>query len=112
MALVGPPPLLTKSPFSVLLSDLRDERAATVPVPPGETRLSLARTRRFAEEPLPANDPLYDLHDDLAYNVTLTPHCSSLAPASWLRDSQAIWYNVHRLLRGEAVRWLVERREA
>jgi cytochrome P450 len=52
VALVGPPPLLDSSPFSVLLSDLRDERAATVPYPPGETRFSMARTRRFASEPL------------------------------------------------------------
>jgi cytochrome P450 len=53
VALVGPPPLLNSSPLSVLLSDLRDERAATVPFPPGETRLSMKRTRRFAAEPLP-----------------------------------------------------------
>ena len=53
MALVGPPPLLNSSPLSVLLADLRDERAATVPFPPGETRLSIARTRRFADQPLP-----------------------------------------------------------
>jgi cytochrome P450 len=37
----------------VLLSDLRDERSATVPFPPGETRLSMTRTRRFACDPLP-----------------------------------------------------------
>ncbi len=53
MALVGPPAVLNSSPLSVLLSDLRDERSATVPFPPGETRFSLARTRRFADEPLP-----------------------------------------------------------
>ena len=53
MALVGPSPLLNSSPLSVLLSDLRDERSATVPFPPGETRFSLARTRRFADNPLP-----------------------------------------------------------
>src|SRR5580693_4007259 len=53
MALVGPAPLLNSKPLSVLLSDLRDERSATVPFPPGETRFSLARTRRFANEPLP-----------------------------------------------------------
>ena len=52
MALAGPPPLLNSSPLSVLISDLRDERAATVAFPPGETRVSLARTRRFAAEPL------------------------------------------------------------
>jgi cytochrome P450 len=45
--------LLHSNPFAVLLGDLRDERAATVPFPPGETRFSLARTRRFANEPLP-----------------------------------------------------------
>jgi cytochrome P450 len=53
VALVGPPPLLNSNPLSVLLADLRDERAAAVPFPPGETRLSLARTRRFADQPLP-----------------------------------------------------------
>ena len=54
MALVGPPPLLNSSPLcGAASSDLRDERAATVPFPPGETRFSLARTRRFAEDPLP-----------------------------------------------------------
>jgi cytochrome P450 len=52
VALVGPPPLLKMSPMSALLGDLRDERQATVPFPPGETRFSLARTRRFAEDPL------------------------------------------------------------
>jgi cytochrome P450 len=53
VALVGPPPLLNASPLSVLLSDLRDERCATVPFPPGETSLSPGRTRRWAEDPLP-----------------------------------------------------------
>jgi cytochrome P450 len=53
VALVGPPPLLNSKPLSVLLEDLRDERSAEVPFPPGETRFSLTRTRRFAEEPLP-----------------------------------------------------------
>ncbi|HEX4189067.1 MAG TPA: cytochrome P450 [Solirubrobacteraceae bacterium] len=52
MALVGPPPLQDVNPLAVLVSDLRDERSA-VPFPPGETRLSLPRTRRFASEPLP-----------------------------------------------------------
>lgn len=53
MPLVGPPPLLGTNPLTVLLHDLRDERSATVPFPPGETRFSLARTRRFADDPLP-----------------------------------------------------------
>jgi cytochrome P450 len=53
VALVGPPPLRNVSPLSVLATDIRDERSATVPFPPGETRLSMARTRRFANDPLP-----------------------------------------------------------
>jgi cytochrome P450 len=52
VALVGPSSLQSQSPLSVLVSDLRDERSATVPFPPGETSLSLARTRRFAADPL------------------------------------------------------------
>lgn len=35
------------------MQDLADERAATVPYPPGDTGFSLARTKRFIEEPLP-----------------------------------------------------------
>jgi cytochrome P450 len=52
VALVGPAPLLNSRPLSVLISDLRDERSATVSFPPGETSFSLARTRRFADDPL------------------------------------------------------------
>jgi cytochrome P450 len=53
VALVGPPPLLHTNPLAAIARDLRDERSRTVPVPPGETRFSLARTRRFADDPLP-----------------------------------------------------------
>ena len=53
MALVGPPPLLDTNPFAAVLGDLREERSATVPFPPGDTRFSLARTRRFNDDPLP-----------------------------------------------------------
>jgi cytochrome P450 len=53
VALVGPPALLNSKPLTVLLEDLRDERSAEVPFPPGETRFSLSRTRRFANDPLP-----------------------------------------------------------
>jgi cytochrome P450 len=45
--------MLEQSPLKVLLADLRDERAAGLPYPPGETRVSMRRTRRFADEPLP-----------------------------------------------------------
>lgn len=72
-----------------------------------ERRIGGAALEVFAEEPLPPDDPLYDLHDDLDNNIIMTPHCSSLAPASWLRDSQAVWFNVLRALRGEGIRWQV-----
>jgi cytochrome P450 len=52
MALVGPAPMLDSNPFTVMLQDLRDERFAGLPFPPGETRFSIPRTRRFANEPL------------------------------------------------------------
>src|SRR5215471_15609355 len=47
------PRLRHENPFRILFQDLADERAATVPYPPGDTRFSLARTKRFVEEPLP-----------------------------------------------------------
>jgi cytochrome P450 len=53
VALVGPPPLLDTNPLTAVLGDLREERSATVPFPPGDTHFSLARTRRFANDPLP-----------------------------------------------------------
>ena len=45
--------MLDRKPLSVMFEDLRDERTATVPFPPGETSFSLLRTRRFADNPLP-----------------------------------------------------------
>jgi cytochrome P450 len=53
VALVGPPPLVKTSSINVILDDLRREREAAVPFPPGETRFSWARTKRFGEDPLP-----------------------------------------------------------
>src|SRR4051794_24544965 len=50
VALAGPPPMLGSNPFAVMLEDIRSERAGSFP--PGETRFSIARTRRFANEPL------------------------------------------------------------
>ncbi len=37
----------------MILEDLRRERGATVPFPPGDTRFSWARTQRFGDDPLP-----------------------------------------------------------
>src|SRR6202451_3128649 len=53
MTLAGPAPLRSYNPFVTLVHDLLDERSATVPFPPGETTPSIARTRRFSDDPLP-----------------------------------------------------------
>ena len=53
MPVLEPPPLRHENPFRILVQDLSDERAATVPYPPGDTGFSIARTKRFIEEPLP-----------------------------------------------------------
>jgi cytochrome P450 len=47
-----PPRLRHENPFRILIQDLADERAATVPYPPGDTGFSLARTKRFVDDPL------------------------------------------------------------
>ncbi len=51
--LLRPPRLRHENPFRILLQDIADERAASVPYPPGDTRFSLPRTKRFVDEPLP-----------------------------------------------------------
>jgi phosphoglycerate dehydrogenase-like enzyme len=61
----------------------------------------------FAEEPLPEDDPLHDLHEQQAYHVTLTPHSAWQSPWTWVRDSHGIWLNVIRLLRDEPIEYLV-----
>lgn len=59
------------------------------------------------EEPIPVDDPLHELHEDLSYNVTLTPHSAWQGPWTWVRDSQNIWFNVLRTLRGEPIEYKV-----
>jgi cytochrome P450 len=48
----GPEPV-SSNPFTRIRLDLRRERAATVPFPPGDTNFSPTRTRRFMRDPLP-----------------------------------------------------------
>lgn len=52
MALAGPPEL-SSNPFAIVLEDIRSERHATVPFPPGDTGPSLARIQRMTHDPLP-----------------------------------------------------------
>lgn len=53
MPIASPEPLRSYNPLVVFVQDLMDERAATVPFPPGDTRPSWRRTQRFAYDPLP-----------------------------------------------------------
>lgn len=53
VAIPAPPPFEHESPLAVLASDLRRERSAEVPYPPGLTDFSMARTLRFGRDPLP-----------------------------------------------------------
>jgi cytochrome P450 len=62
MPVLEPPALRHENPFRILVQDLADERAATVPYPPGDTGFSLARTKRFIEEPLPLLLDAYERH--------------------------------------------------
>jgi cytochrome P450 len=60
--LTGPQPLRPLNPFAVMVHDVRAERANRVPYPPGETTFSMARTRRFASEPLELLLECYERH--------------------------------------------------
>lgn len=44
------------------MQDIADERAASVPYPPGDTSFSLLRTKRFNDDPLPLLLDAYERH--------------------------------------------------
>src|SRR5690606_40789475 len=52
MAATAPEPA-SSNPLRRVLDDLRRERTASVPFPPGPGNVDLARTLRFARDPLP-----------------------------------------------------------
>jgi cytochrome P450 len=64
VSLAGPPPVAASpaNPLAKMAFDLRVERRARGTFPPGDTRVSLARTQRFARDPLPALLEAYDRH--------------------------------------------------
>jgi cytochrome P450 len=61
MSLAGPPPVTT-NPLRRIRDDLRAERAATVPFPPGDLNFSPTRGRRLATDPLPLLLDAYERH--------------------------------------------------
>ena len=44
----------SSNPLAHIAADVRIERAADKPLPPGDRRFSVARTLRFNRDPLPA----------------------------------------------------------
>lgn len=71
-------------------------------------RLGGAALDVFYDEPLPPDDPLHDLHEDLSYQVTLTPHSAWQGHWTHVRDSLGIWNNVLHVLRGEPIEYRVD----
>jgi len=65
------------NPVRLIIRDIADDRAATVPWPPGPTNFSLARTREYARNPLPLMLDLYERYGPvytvkiLHFNVVL-----------------------------------------
>ncbi len=84
---------------------LVDQAALTEALAAG--RIGAVALDVFSEEPLPTNDPLLAFHDSADERVTLTPHNAWQSPWTWVRDSQEIWLNVGRSLRGEPIHHLV-----
>ena len=68
-------------------------------------RIAAAALDVYAEEPLPADDPLLTLHADPTYDLTLTPHSAWQSPWTWIRDSQALWLDAVSVLKGERMRY-------
>ncbi|MGH2615241.1 MAG: 2-hydroxyacid dehydrogenase, partial [Thermomicrobiales bacterium] len=81
---------------------LVDQVALTEAIEKG--RIGAVALDVFAEEPLPVDDPLLRLYDGADERVTLTPHNAWQSPWTWVRDSQELWLNVRRSLRGEPIR--------
>jgi len=72
-----------------------------------ERRIGGAGLDVFYNEPLPVDDPLHELHEDLSYHVTLTPHTSWQSHWTHIRDSLEIWNNVLHVLHGEPITYAV-----
>jgi hypothetical protein len=47
------------------------------------------------------------MHDDADEWITLTPHNAWQSPWTWVRDSQELWRNVARAMRGEPTQHLI-----
>ena len=86
---------------------LVDEAALVTALETGELRA--AAIDAYAEEPVPTDSRLHDLHEAPEHRVILTPHSAAQGPWTWVRDSQDLWFNIRRVLDGKPVEYLVER---
>jgi cytochrome P450 len=78
-----PPPRVSSNPLRAIARDLRHERAATVPYPPGDTRFSLARTMRFTRTPLPILLDAYERYGPVfTLRILHEPSVFMLGPAA------------------------------
>jgi phosphoglycerate dehydrogenase-like enzyme len=107
--IVGAREIALMKPTALFINTARgklvDQAALTAALTEG--RIGAVALDVFAEEPLPVDDPLLRLHDRGDERVTLTPHNAWQSPWTWVRDSQELWLNVRRSLRGEPIRHLV-----
>ncbi len=81
---------------------LVDEKALVAAL--AEGRLRAAGLDVFAEEPLPAGHPLWDLP-----NVLITPHVSAVTRQFWRRQTDLIVENLRRYLVGRPLLNLVDK---
>ncbi len=58
----------------------------------------------FADEPLPASSPLWELD-----NVCLTPHIGGVSPRFWSRETELIIENLRRYLQEEPLLNVVDK---
>jgi phosphoglycerate dehydrogenase-like enzyme len=109
--IIGAREIALMKPTSLFINTARgklvDQPALTDALDAG--RIGAVALDVFTEEPLPVDDPLLFLHDreGAGERVTLTPHNAWQSPWTWVRDSQELWLNVRRSLRGEPIQHLV-----
>jgi phosphoglycerate dehydrogenase-like enzyme len=107
--IIGAREIALMTPTALFINTARgklvDQPALTAALAAG--RIGAVALDVFSEEPLPVDDPLLRLHEGAEERVTLTPHNAWQGPWTWVRDSQALWLNVRRSLRGEPIDHLV-----
>jgi phosphoglycerate dehydrogenase-like enzyme len=105
--LLGADEIAAMQPTAILINvargDVIDEPALIAALRDG--RLAYACLDTFQQEPLPADSPLYDLP-----NVLITPHNSASSPHMEERVIELFLENLGRLVRGEALVNVVDKR--